>query len=311
VLWEEEVAMPRKTLLVTGLLALLLAGLALTGRGANTAAADPALDSEEQAFVTLINDYRAQNGLGSLSVVSTISAASDWMSGDMGQKAYFNHTDSLDRSPWTRMCDFGYCYNTWMGENIAAGYTSAQSVFDAWRNSSGHNANMLNGNFKVMGIARVYTTGSPYGWYWTNDFGGQVPAGSTSTPTPSPSPSPTPTPTPSPAPTASPSPTPTPTPAPGCVNDTDCDGWTNTQEAIIGTSPTRACSSTTASNDESPDAWPPDFNDDEVVDIMDAVMFRGAMGTNSARMDLNADGRITVLDISMLSHVYAQHCPAS
>ena len=41
------------------------------------------------------------------------------------QKAYFSHTDSLGRDPWTRMCYFGYCYNTWKGENIAAGYVTA------------------------------------------------------------------------------------------------------------------------------------------------------------------------------------------
>jgi uncharacterized protein YkwD len=181
--------------------------------------ADPQLDSDELAFVTLINNYRAQNGLGQLSIDWEMQASSDWMSTDMGQKAYFSHTDSLGRDPWTRMCAFGYCYNTWMGENIAAGFSTAQSVFTAWRNSPGHNANMLGANFNAMGISKVCTTGSPYGCYWANDFGGVnsgslPPGGATATPTPSP----TPTLSPSPAPTASPTPihtaTPTPTPTP-------------------------------------------------------------------------------------------------
>lgn len=290
--------MPRKALFAAALLTLLLAVFTLAGTSARTAAADPALDSEEQAFVTLINNYRAQNGAGPLTVVTTISNASDWMSADMGQEAYFDHTDSLGRNPWDRMCDFGYCYATSKGENIAAGYTTAQSVFNAWKASSGHDKNMRNASFKAMGIARVYTPGSPYGWYWTNDFAGLVPPGQPGGPTNTPAPTVAPT----------PSPAPTPTPAPGCPNDTDCDGWTNVLEQSIGTNPNAACSATTAKNDEYPDAWPPDVNDDQVVDIMDAVTFRGAFNLSESRFDLNADGRVTLLDITMLGQAFGQDC---
>jgi uncharacterized protein YkwD len=228
--------LPVATALIAGLVICILAALAASARATS---ADPQLDSEEQAFVTLINNYRSQNGLGPLSIDWEMQASSDWMSADMGQKGYFDHTDSLGRDPWTRMCDFGYCYNTWMGENIAAGYETAQSVFTAWQNSPGHNANMLGAHYTAMGISRVYTAGSTYGWYWTNDFGGvnsnaTPPASATLTtsttptptpsvaltPTPSPTPTSTPTPTPTPTPTSSPSPTstptltPTPTPSP-------------------------------------------------------------------------------------------------
>jgi uncharacterized protein YkwD len=200
------------------LFALALA-LAIGIGGASTTSADPQLDSEEQQFVTLINNYRAQNGLGPLAIDWELQASADWMSDDLGRNAYFSHTDSLNRDPWTRMCDFGYCYNTYKGENIAGGFTTAQAAFTAWQNSPGHNANMLGSHYTVMGIARVYTAGSPYSWYWTNDFGGQAsgaapPGGSTSTPTRSPTPSPTIAPTPTPSPTRSPTPTPSPTRSP-------------------------------------------------------------------------------------------------
>ena len=198
--------------LVAMALAVIVALLA-AARPAPTSA-DPALDAEEQAFITLINDYRDQNGLGPLAINPELQDAADWLSNDMGVIGYFSHTDSLGRSPWDRMDDFGYSYSTSKGENIAAGYTSAQSVFDAWRNSPGHDANMLSSNYVVMGIARVYTSGSPYGWYWTNAFGGYDPPGppqSTPSPTPPPPQTPAPTPTPSPAPTATPTPPPSPT----------------------------------------------------------------------------------------------------
>ena len=91
---------------------------------------------------------------------TNLNRASTWMAADMGAKNYFSHTDSLGRSPSTRAqnCD----YPSGAGENIAAGgaWGPASAVFNAWRNSSGHNANMLNGSYRQIGIARVYTAGS-------------------------------------------------------------------------------------------------------------------------------------------------------
>src|SRR5574341_1868070 len=174
-----------------------------------------ALDGEEQAFLGLINQYRAQNGLGQLSISNQLTSASLWMSQDMGANGYFSHIDSLGRDPWTRMAAFGYNYNTWKGENLAAGTSSAQTAFNLWKDSPGHNANMLGANYVAIGIARRYTAGSPYGWYWTTDFGGflssPLPPQSSATPTPAPTATPTPAPTatPTPAPTATPTPAPT------------------------------------------------------------------------------------------------------
>ena len=89
------------------------------------AIAAPELGPQEQAFVALINDYRQENGLQPLTVDWELQSSSDWMSEDMGTKAYVSHTDSLGRDPWARMCAFEYDYDTWEGENIAAGYRTA------------------------------------------------------------------------------------------------------------------------------------------------------------------------------------------
>ena len=147
-----------------GLLLIALAALAAATVG-TAPGAEAAQDSEEQAFLTLINDYRSQNGLGALSLNTQLNNSADWMSNDMAANNYFSHTDSLGRDPFQRMADFGYNYNTWKGENLAAGIDTAQGAFNLWKNSPGHNANMLNANFKVIGIARVYGAGSTYGWY--------------------------------------------------------------------------------------------------------------------------------------------------
>ena len=230
--------MPGKLVfLFAGVVAALAVALS---RPAPSASADQSIDSEEAAFIVLINNYRASQNppLGALTIDWQLQPPADWMSADLGINAYFEHNDhcvgdcvnghgydpNVNRDPWTRMCQIGgYCYNTWKGENIAGGYTTAQAVFTAWQNSPGHNANMLGPNYTTMGLARVYVPGSPYSWYWTNDFGGYrsnatPPPAPTNTPTPTPTPtatpSPSPTKTPSPTPTFTPTPTPTPTATP-------------------------------------------------------------------------------------------------
>ena len=166
--------MPRR---IAPTLASLAAGLALVLVGAlahpaSTALAASGLSVEERAFVGLINDYRQTNGLEPLAIDGNLQSSSEWMSNDMGVNAYFSHTDSLGRDPWARMCIFDYGYNTWTGENLGAGYRTASEVFTGWKDSPDHNANMLEPNYNAMGISRVYVSGSPHGWYWTNDFGG-------------------------------------------------------------------------------------------------------------------------------------------
>ncbi|WP_437969520.1 CAP domain-containing protein [Sorangium sp. So ce260] len=131
------------------------------------------LDTEEQAFLSIINQYRAQNGLGALSACTSLSRAAQGHSEDMRDHNYFDHASQDGRTPWTRAADA--CYEsagrTAMAENIAAGNSAAQATFTQWKNSDGHNKNMLGSSFKVIGIGRA-TGGGTYGSYWTTVFGG-------------------------------------------------------------------------------------------------------------------------------------------
>jgi uncharacterized protein YkwD len=156
----------------------------------NCTVADNSFDSEESAFLGLINNYRAQNGLGAVSLSTNLNRSASWLAVDMAAKNYFSHTDSLGRSPSTRATDCGY--PTGAGENIAAGsaWSSAQAAFDAWRNSPGHNANMLTASYQQIGIARYYLGSATYGWYWVTDFGlvNDVTGGGGTAPPPPPAP---------------------------------------------------------------------------------------------------------------------------
>ncbi len=151
-----------------------------TGAGQRGAGASEAYDSEEVRFLHLINDYREQNGVGPLLLSDTLSVAAEHHSRDMANYGFFAH-DTLESSyypagsaPWDRMRAEGYDYNVLMGENIAVGCESAERCFELWRNSPAHNAAMLDGSYRVMGIGRLYDEKSVHGWYWTTDFGARV-----------------------------------------------------------------------------------------------------------------------------------------
>src|SRR3990172_6122238 len=310
----------------------LVAGIALFSSSARTTTAATTLSADEQAFANLINSYRQANGLGTLSIDSSIQDAARWMSQDMGAKNYFSHTDSLGRDPFQRMADFGYNYNTWKGENLAAGYSTAQAAFDAWKASAGHNANMLNPNYKVMGIAMVYTAGSSYGWYWTNDFGGWVanpspPPQQTPTVTPPRTPTPTRTATPTatatrtatptaaatrtatPSPTAvhTPTPSPTLTPAP-----TATAAPTPTVPRTATPIPTPTKTPPPASSPSPQAAMAGDMDCTGALDSMDALLVLRLVAKMppgpacGANPDVNCDGAADSLDaLLILRHVAA------
>lgn len=285
-------------------LAATVAAAALIAVSGGGSAAEETLDPEEQKFVELINRYREENGLLPLSIDTNLQEAAEWMSRDMGENNYFGHTDSLGRDPFVRMCDFGYCYNTWKGENLAAGTFSAEVVFNLWKDSAGHNANMLNSNYRVMGIARVHTPGSNFGWYWTNDFGGHVasssPPPSQSTPTPAQRASPTPSPTRGPFQTATPALTATPDPAPSASA-----GHTPKPTAVPQPTDT-PMPSPTPSPTTPPSIRPRgDVDCDGQITLGDALnVLRLLAGfsapTCSALTDLNCDGTTDLVDALVL-----------
>ncbi|MHB1153166.1 MAG: SafA/ExsA family spore coat assembly protein [Eubacteriales bacterium] len=128
----------------------------------------PTLNSGIQAFeaevIRLCNSARSQNGLGQFASNWELSRVARYKSQDMHDKRYFSHTSPTYGSPFAMMNTFGISYRT-AGENIAMGQRTAQAVFNAWMNSPGHRANILNGAFKQIGVGYVAD-----GNYWTQMF---------------------------------------------------------------------------------------------------------------------------------------------
>lgn len=130
------------------------------------------LEPEEAAFVTLINNYRASMGIGPLVATRLLNQVAYDHSLDMGTRNYFDHNTPEGLTPFDRMARAGYSGGR--GENIAAGNATAQATFTQWRNSAGHNRNMLDASFRAMGIGRATVASSTYRYYWTNVFGSTV-----------------------------------------------------------------------------------------------------------------------------------------
>lgn len=115
---------------------------------------DNQISSYEAEVIRLVNDIRRQNGLQELTTNWELSRVARYKSQDMLDKGYFSHTSPTYGSPFDMMKSFGITYRS-AGENIAYGYSTPQAVVNAWMNSSGHRANILNSSYKQIGVGYV------------------------------------------------------------------------------------------------------------------------------------------------------------
>lgn len=122
--------------------------------------------SVEREVARLVNIERQKAGLAPLAFSEEISKVAEAKSQDMANKNYFSHTSPTYGDPFQMMRTFGIQFG-YAGENIAKGYRSAASVMDGWMNSSGHRANILNSNFKKIGVGYIEVNGTTY---WTQMF---------------------------------------------------------------------------------------------------------------------------------------------
>lgn len=107
--------------------------------------------SFEQRVVELTNQERKKHGLSPLVVNSKLTESAKAKSQDMAEHDYFNHTSPTYGSPFDMMDKLGISYQT-AGENIAKGQSTPESVVQAWMDSEGHKANILNPKFTHIGV---------------------------------------------------------------------------------------------------------------------------------------------------------------
>lgn len=89
---------------------------------------------------------------------------------DMAAHGYFSHDGRDGSKPAGRATRAGYAWRA-VGENIAAGQTSAETAVQAWIDSPPHCANLMGPQYTEMGVAYAVNLRSPMGIYWAQLFG--------------------------------------------------------------------------------------------------------------------------------------------
>lgn len=152
-----------------------LAAAALTGaagaahlerpvQGNSSVSAGIRSSSAASEVVRLTNSARSQNGYAALVEDGALSEAAAVRAREIARS--FSHTRPSGASFSSALSESGVSYLR-AGENIASGQKSASEVVNAWMNSPGHRANILNSSYSRIGSASVNVGGT---LYWVQLF---------------------------------------------------------------------------------------------------------------------------------------------
>ncbi|MGB3613539.1 MAG: CAP domain-containing protein [Elainellaceae cyanobacterium] len=123
--------------------------------------------------LNLTNAARQQLNLPPLRINTTLNEVARQHSAAMATGDFFSHEDPSGRRPHERIAAADYGFRA-TAENIAAGYATADRVFQAWMNSPSHRVNILDPRLEEIGLGYVYlaadTGNVNHNHYWTQVF---------------------------------------------------------------------------------------------------------------------------------------------
>ena len=114
----------------------------------------------------LVNVERSRVGLSPLKFAKDLEASAYVRAVELPTK--FSHTRPDGSKCFTAMAKRGHI----LGENLAGGQTSPKQVVQAWMDSKSHRDNILNPEFKELGVVYYYKANSKYKHYWVQHFRG-------------------------------------------------------------------------------------------------------------------------------------------
>lgn len=121
----------------------------------------------------LINQYRADNGLKPLKLDAELTSAAKAHARDLAKWDRISHYGSDGSNPWDRVKRSGYKARL-AAENVGTGQVSFKEVLRGWKNSEGHNKNLLLADAEHMGIALVYDPKTEFKSFWALVFGAKM-----------------------------------------------------------------------------------------------------------------------------------------
>ncbi|WP_418694596.1 CAP domain-containing protein [Agathobaculum sp.] len=128
-------------------------------QGSSSVSAGIQSSSAASEVVRLTNSARSQNGYAALVEDGALSEAAAVRAREIARS--FSHTRPSGASFSSALSESGVSYLR-AGENIASGQKSASEVVNAWMNSPGHRANILNSSYSRIGSASVNIDGTHY-----------------------------------------------------------------------------------------------------------------------------------------------------
>lgn len=105
-------------------------------------------------LVDMTNESRLAYNTTPLTRSEKLDQAAQLKANDMSSKSYFSHNSPDGVTPWHWLKEVGYTF-VYAGENLAIDFTESREVQNAWLNSPLHKDNILNVNFREIGIATI------------------------------------------------------------------------------------------------------------------------------------------------------------
>lgn len=142
------------------------------GMEVSTASGDCAyLNDFFSELLDLTNEARQKEGLKPLRSSYLLGQSAQKYAEDLATQNFFSHRGKDGSTLSSRVAATGYDFAA-AGENIAAGQTTARTVFQGWMSSDGHRKNILAADYTEVGFGLFDATGnSDYGKYWVQNFG--------------------------------------------------------------------------------------------------------------------------------------------
>lgn len=121
----------------------------------------------------LINQYRSEKGLKPLKLNATLTEAAKAHSRDLAKWDRISHYGSDGSNPWDRVKRAGYKPKL-AAENVGTGQVSFDEVLVGWKESEGHNKNLLLADAREMGLALVQDPKTEFKSFWTLVIGSSM-----------------------------------------------------------------------------------------------------------------------------------------
>jgi len=134
----------KNALFFSGIIVLVFLFFPFGGVWASEITSDQVIQLVNESRLSLKENILVRNDL--------LTKAAEMKVDDIFKKGYFAHTSPEGKTPWVWFDKAGYDYE-YAGENLAIHFTNAELQHKAWMESPTHRKNILNSQYREIGVA--------------------------------------------------------------------------------------------------------------------------------------------------------------